>query len=151
MTTKTTDTTISTPRVLLDQIAEHLGNLGDETSQILEMRIHVLTGKLGIGAVLTEPTPTPPMTRWAAFTGSAGGGEDISLHTTEREALEECINALGIDVLSTQDERAREGESEDEATDRVLAGLDDDTLRDMLQEHCDSGADDWSVREVQVP
>lgn len=84
----------------------------------------------------TGTVPVPVRTLWAAYTGSAAGGNDISLHRTEREALEACFFALVLE--------------EDDDSEAPVATIDDDELRDRLDELC-SGASDWAVCEVPLP
>lgn len=96
---------------------------------------------------MTEPQTTPPetggeglnpRTLWAAYTGSAGAGNDISLHHTEREALEACYVALLYD---------EEDYSEDCPDPQEL---DEEEIREKLDALC-SGASDWAVCEVTLP
>lgn len=87
----------------------------------------------------TGTVPVPVRTSWwAAYTGSAGAGNDISLHRTEREALEACYVAL------LYDEEDPGGETPDPKE------LDDEEIREKLDELC-SGASDWAVCEVMAP
>lgn len=77
-----------------------------------------------------------PMTRWAAYSGSAGGGDGISLHKTEWDALEQVATDLGLD--------------DDPDVIAAISALDADALRELIQDHCNSGADDWAVQEVTI-
>lgn len=124
---------ISTPRVLLDQLADHLGNLGDETSQILEMRIHVLTGRLGIGAVLREPTPPPPRTIWACYIGiPAHSLNGIEVHESYRACLEAVAEALEVPFNDPDDpQQVRDDDELAEAVGQVSS--------------------DWCIEELTIP
>lgn len=86
----------------------------------------------------TGTVPVPVRTLWAAYTGSAGAGSDISLHRTEREALEACYVAL------LYDEEDPSGRFPDPKL------LDDEDLREKLEYAC-GGASDWAVCEVTLP
>lgn len=79
----------------------------------------------------TEPQPK---TIWAAYAGTAVGDE-ISLHRTEREALEAIADTLWGDQPGEEDQRP----------------LTDDELREAIEDHCTSRADDWCVQEVTLP
>lgn len=81
-------------------------------------------------------TPTPRPRYWAAYAGTAAGGDGITLHTTELEALQECTRALGLELM----------------TDQVHPRyLDEEELREALEEECSSSSSDWCVMEVLAP
>ena len=77
-------------------------------------------------------------TYWAAFAGSALG-QEITLHRTEQEALDAVVAALGLE------------EHEDEEDDRAVCDMDEEELREFLDDWCSARADDWCVDEVEVP
>ena len=81
-------------------------------------------------------------TYWAAYAGTANGS-DISLHLTEIDALLAVLAALGVDP---DDIDAVEG---DEA--RGVGDMDADELREFLTDYCSGRADDYEVREVELP
>jgi len=72
---------------------------------------------------------TTTKTYWAAYAGSAIGS-DISLHQTERAALEAVAAVLDLPLKDAPD---------------------DDELRARLDDHCSGSADDWAVQEVETP
>ncbi len=81
------------------------------------------------------PKPAP---LWAAFAGSALES-GITLHLTEREALEAVINVLGLDFGSEEYSRGQ------------LSDHDNESLRNQLEDYCSDRADDWCVQEVEIP
>lgn len=72
--------------------------------------------------------------RWAAFLGTANG-QEITLHETEREALEHVAESLGIQFNDPDDPQQVR---------------DDDELRDAIEDHCNDGADDWHIQELEI-
>jgi hypothetical protein len=91
------------------------------------------------------------VTLWAAYAGSAYGSE-ISLHATEREALEAVVSALGLDFDEDEGETVvlPNGQLETIAGRGRLEDSDNDTLREHLDNYCSTRADDWHVNEVEV-
>jgi cytochrome oxidase Cu insertion factor (SCO1/SenC/PrrC family) len=77
---------------------------------------------------------------WAAYSGTASG-DGISLHKTEREALEAVVEGLGIDYQ----------EDEDHTRPATMAEASDDDIRERLDEYTSTRSDDWCVQEVELP
>jgi hypothetical protein len=99
---------------------------------------------------------TPPVrqyyqsggTLWAAYAGSAVGS-DISLHHTERDALEAVVRALGMDFapeLDSDDDEPNENHER-----KALSEYDDEELREEIAAFTERGADDYEVQEVTLP
>lgn len=82
-----------------------------------------------------ETTTTGLPKLWAAFAGSAYS-QEITVHTTEFEALWSCVEALSLD-------------EEDRELDRETSDAAD--VRSALDDYCSSRADDWHVNEVELP
>lgn len=76
-----------------------------------------------------------PRTLWAAYVGMAEG-DGITLHTTKREALESCAEALGVPFNDPDDPQQVR---------------DDEELADALDEESNGGSRDWCVEEVTIP
>lgn len=80
------------------------------------------------------------MLYWAAWVRPYGGEAAITLHHTQREALEECADAL--EVRTTDEGAGGEGT-------RVL---DDDELTEALNEAMnEESKGDWDVAQVATP
>jgi hypothetical protein len=95
----------------------------------------------------------PKRTLYAAYSGSAAGGSEITLHATKRAALIDVVNALGIDVLDRaypDGTEYEEGEDDTAAVNRVLATFDEEDIIEWLDSYCSSRADDWHINEVEV-
>lgn len=71
---------------------------------------------------------------WAAYAGTANGSA-ITLHPTYRDALEAVY--LALDLADSNDDP-------DEP-------MDDDRMVELIADHCNGGADDWEVQEVETP
>lgn len=85
--------------------------------------------------------PAPRTTYWAAYVGTSMG-QSITLHTSERDALEEIA-----DYLWGQQPDDEKEEHEQQAIEEQS----DEDLEAAIEDHCLSGADDWHVNEVELP
>lgn len=85
----------------------------------------------------TTTEQTARRTCWAAYAASSLGSE-ISLHLTERAALDAVIDGLGL----------REHETDE---GRAVCDMDEEELREFLDTHCSTRAADWDVQEVDLP
>lgn len=77
----------------------------------------------------------PRVELWAAYVGMAEG-DGITLHRTEREALESCAEAMGVPL---------------NAPDDPQQVRDDEELREALDEESNGGSRDWCVERVTTP
>lgn len=94
----------------------------------------------------------PKRLYWAAYAGSATDS-GITLHLTEREALEAVVGALGLD-FAPEDTPQPHAETDADLYDGdrgALSTYTDEELREEIAAHCERCADDWEVSEVETP
>lgn len=92
----------------------------------------------------------PPEQLWAAYAGSAIGSE-ITLHRSQRAALEAVVQALGLYFPDTEGQDAPDEDDRSEDDRRALSAYDDDELTEEIDTYCSTRADDWRVEEVTLP